>query len=997
MRLLYLGSVPGGLHQDEAIVAWNAYSLFNYGYDSAGHVWPMYVADWGDGHSLLYPILTLPFIALSGNHLSHFMTRLPQALVGIFTIWVLYGILKRMFNEKMGLWGAFLLAICPWHITMCRWGLDANLVPGFLMFGLYFFIKGLDNEKYLLLSGLFYGLTLHSYAVIWPFVPLVLLIQILYGLYHKKLRINRWSIGASCILFVLAFPLILFVLVNSGLMEEIYLPFMSIPAMSGYRAGELAITPDALWHNLKRILSLLGRHDTGAIYDIIMPSGLFYDLGRVFIIIGFVCILWKLLGKKVFKEFSYEFFILAQLIAAGVICLLVEVDLHQANCLFIPLVMCEAYGVVSVLWGLKKWVQKKPRHKKNLIPAATAALVGVFLLYFGQFEYLYFTEYKDLVSLYFAEGISECVPYAMEKAEEIHDATGSYPKIIAHRGAQWPRLLYYAETDGQEYLTNIQYKENGIEPYSFTSDGITFVNEIDMENIDPDAIYIFYYDTLEFFEQNYEVENFIDWYVGVPKPSVNQEADDETKPDTPAEDLLQGQAPVIVISADTKEWYMEDGSKLLLEVSNSIVSVENDGFDALKATLAEHFVGVQGEYDNLVQLAKEDYDYRDEVGKEYFWGYYSYEEAELARSDSSVVSLRITYSDYTGGAHGMYGFDGKTFDAESGELLEFADILTDAEGFYEKAGEYISAKLYEEYGDELWGDYKESVAQAFGEDGQPCWYLNAAGIVIAYSPYELGPYAMGAPEVLLPYAEFRDYINAKYLGDYAEVVASVPINADIAPLIGADERIVIEAALDEWEMLEVKVVSGASMDEIGAFSFFENACIIKQSDGKCFLIIACDSMSDDYVTFVYEVTEGGLKKCVELSDTYFSGDYMSTSRIEMVVNLDVLGTYSTRMEFVLNEEGQLIPAEDIFVIDTEHIMTVKKELPVTLAGANTTLRAGTRIMLTGTNHVDEVYFKTVGSEQTGTIRYTVDTNESWIHLIDGVSEYEYFDEIPYAG
>ena len=377
VRLIYLGSVPGGLHQDEAIVAWNAFSLFNHGYDSAGHIWPMYVADWGDGHSLMYPILTLPFIALSGNHLSHVVTRLPQALVGILTILVLYGILKRMFHEKMALWGAFLLAICPWHINMCRWGLDANLVPGFLMFALFFFVKGMENEKYLLLSGLFYGLTLHCYAVVWPFVPIALLLQICYGLYHKKLRINRWSIGASCILFVLALPLILFVFINAGLLEEIYLPFMSIPAMSGYRASELALTPASMWHNLKRIASLLLRHDTGAIYDIVMPSGLFYDLGRVFIVIGVVLIIRKLIQKKVFKEFSYEFIILVQLIASGVICLLVEVDLHQTNSLFIPLVICEAYGVVSILEILAKKVKKK-----NAIAAGTTALVVVFLLYF---------------------------------------------------------------------------------------------------------------------------------------------------------------------------------------------------------------------------------------------------------------------------------------------------------------------------------------------------------------------------------------------------------------------------------------------------------------------------------------------------------------------------------------------------------------------------------------------------------------------------------------
>lgn len=514
VRLLYLGSVPGGLHQDEAIVAWNAFSLFNHGFDSAGNIWPVYVADWGDGHSLLYPVLTLPFIGLAGNHLSHFVTRLPQALVGILTILALYAILKKMFNEKMGLWGAFLLAICPWHITMCRWGLDANLVPGFLMFGLFFFLKGMENQRYLLLSALCYGLTLHTYAVIWPMVPVVLLIQIVYGLCHRKLRINGWSIGASLVVFILALPLMLFVLINAGYMEEIRLPFMTIPAMKNYssRAGELALTPATMLHNLKRVLSLLVRNDTGAIYDIIMPSGLYYNLGRVFIVLGFICLMWKLIRKKIVKEFSYEFFLFAQLVGAGLICLLVEVDLHQTNCLFIPLVMCEAYGVVSLL----TWLGKRLKGKKT-VSAVTAVLAGAFLLYFGQFEYLYFTEYKELVSLYFAEGVSESIPYAVDKAKEIGELTGTYPRVIVHRGTQWPRVLYYTETDGAEYLAHIQYKENGIEPYSYTSNGITIVNEIDLDNIDKDAIYVFYFDTLDVFRDDFEITEYIDWRVGVPK------------------------------------------------------------------------------------------------------------------------------------------------------------------------------------------------------------------------------------------------------------------------------------------------------------------------------------------------------------------------------------------------------------------------------------------------------------------------------------------------
>ena len=161
LRLIYLGTMPGDMHQDEGFVAWNAYAIFHDHMDSAGHVFPVYMTDWGDGHSALYVWLTIPLIALNKGHISIFLARLPQAIVAILSIAAVYGIVKRVLSEKAALWSSFLLAICPWHVMMSRWGLDANLAPAFLMFGLYFFIRGVENQKYLLASALFYGLSLY--------------------------------------------------------------------------------------------------------------------------------------------------------------------------------------------------------------------------------------------------------------------------------------------------------------------------------------------------------------------------------------------------------------------------------------------------------------------------------------------------------------------------------------------------------------------------------------------------------------------------------------------------------------------------------------------------------------------------------------------------------------------------------------------------------------------------------------------------------------------
>ena len=506
LRFAFLGAVPGGMHQDESFVAWNAFAIFHEGMDSAGHVFPVYMADWGDGHSALYVWLTIPFVALNGGHITPFLGRLPQAIVAIFTMAAVYGIMRRLLNREVALWSLFLLAVCPWHIMMSRWGLDANLAPGFLMFGLYFFVQGLEKEKYLLMSALFYGLCLYSYAIMWLAVPLVLMLEILYGLVYKKLRINRWSLGASGLLFVIAFPLILFVFVNQGIIEPIELPFMTIPAMGGYRGSEIAFGFGQMWSNLRTTLSLLWNQNTGAPYDILLPWGLFYDIGRVFMIFGAVCLVVKVLRSLFKKEYCAEIFLFIQLLVGGVVCLLVTAVLHQINALYIPLVLCEVYGV----WQLIAFVKKR---KVIAGKICATGLVIVYLVCLIGFQKDYYGEYKQLVNAYFAEGLEECVDYALNACEEMELDT-----ITVEKGAQWPRLLLYTETLPSEYLESVVY-DVAPAPASFVNDEILIRTRIDYDNISKDSVYIIYFIDEEIFAPDFELTKFGDWFVAVPQNS----------------------------------------------------------------------------------------------------------------------------------------------------------------------------------------------------------------------------------------------------------------------------------------------------------------------------------------------------------------------------------------------------------------------------------------------------------------------------------------------
>lgn len=505
LRLAYLGSIPGGLHQDESFVAWNAFALLHEGLDFAGHVWPVYLADWGDGHSALYVWLLMPLFALNHGHIHPFLSRLPQAVVSIFTLWAVYCLLKRMFDQEKASWGLFLLAVCPWHITMSRWGLDANLAPGFLIFGLYFFVRGMENEKWLPVSGLFYGLSLYCYAVIWPIVPLLLVLQIGYALAFRKIHINRYSILASAILGILALPLLLFLCVNSGILPEIALPFMTIPKMGGYRGSEVAFSFPQMYQNLRTALSLLYHQNTGAPYDILLPWGLFYDIGRIFIIIGAGSLVIRVVRSLVHRVFTWETFLLIQLIGGGFNCLIVTAVLHQIDSLYIPLVLCETWGVLTFMKLLGKI-------NPFLSSACSVLLTVCYLICLVLFQRDYYTEYRTLTDAYFAKGVGYCVDFALQQCKETGIST-----ISVEKGAQWPRLLVYTETLPSQYLSTVTY-DIAPAPAAFTTaDGIRINTRINYTSINSDSIYIIYYTDEAIFSQDFNLTPFYDWYVAVPK------------------------------------------------------------------------------------------------------------------------------------------------------------------------------------------------------------------------------------------------------------------------------------------------------------------------------------------------------------------------------------------------------------------------------------------------------------------------------------------------
>lgn len=128
LRLADLRVSPPGLNQDEAVNAWDAYSMLKTGMDHHGQSWPIFYTRAFGGHSsTLYLYYLSPFIAVGG--LNIWTVRFASAVGGILSLLLVYIVGKRLFGRRVGLVAAGLLAVNPWHLQQSRWAHEVAILP----------------------------------------------------------------------------------------------------------------------------------------------------------------------------------------------------------------------------------------------------------------------------------------------------------------------------------------------------------------------------------------------------------------------------------------------------------------------------------------------------------------------------------------------------------------------------------------------------------------------------------------------------------------------------------------------------------------------------------------------------------------------------------------------------------------------------------------------------------------------------------------------------
>lgn len=211
LRLGWLSEAPPGINLDEAVHAYEAQCLLKTGRDQAGNPWPIFCHGCGprEQRSAPFIYLLIPVQAILG--MSAWSTRLLPAVLGVATIPLVFGLVRRWYGPRAGLIAALLLAVSPWHVHLCRLGFEASICPFLLTAGLACLSSAVSRPGtpglrrwQLATAGLCWGVLAWTYHAMRVLVPLLLLVgmvlqwrAVLSKLRNREGRIDAFAVATG--------------------------------------------------------------------------------------------------------------------------------------------------------------------------------------------------------------------------------------------------------------------------------------------------------------------------------------------------------------------------------------------------------------------------------------------------------------------------------------------------------------------------------------------------------------------------------------------------------------------------------------------------------------------------------------------------------------------------------------------------------------------------------------------------------------------------------
>ncbi|MCR4908027.1 MAG: RsiV family protein [Lachnospiraceae bacterium] len=511
-----------------------------------------------------------------------------------------------------------------------------------------------------------------------------------------------------------------------------------------------------------------------------------------------------------------------------------------------------------------------------------------------------------------------------------------------------------------------------------------------------------------------------------------EEEETDTAPETAGVPCLEAWIKSVYETTD-------DGGTILLKGSYEVpVLTEKSAeeFPELAAALLDaaktNRSTFRGDIEDEISAAKEQL---SEVPESFGDGMFYSDNTKVLpqRVDGKVTSFFYSFSNYTGGAHGMYGQRGETYDTKTGEALALTDILTDTDGF----DGIVRGELLEAYGEDFFGDLDEALSSYDpgltdysdgGESGEASfaynWALSPEGLVLYFGPYSLASYAQGAQTVCLSYDKYPELFEEKYLPGESDpfmlrfdfTIEGIDVDGD-----GKSDSLTIDSKYsDDYSVIEgidlmVNETESEAFKDVDIWPDSEKyGYYLKTRDGKQYVYVILQRESDYEEVLVFELKDGKARpvdsqwfsrgiRIDEDDDGYFERLLTNPDRMSFATKFDFLSSFTAERNYSVGEDGMPVSGEDYYTLVTDAApepLKAKTELDAKVldddgaeTGEETVIKKGDEFNVIGTDGKSLLDVKLTDGTK---LRLSI-TSVEYPCEINGIVDSDCVEQVWYAG
>ncbi|MDX1803528.1 MAG: DUF3298 domain-containing protein [Alcanivorax sp.] len=132
--------------------------------------------------------------------------------------------------------------------------------------------------------------------------------------------------------------------------------------------------------------------------------------------------------------------------------------------------------------------------------------------------------------------------------------------------------------------------------------------------------------------------------------------------------------------------------------------------------------------------------------------------ASLMGRQGTLLTFELQSYEFTGGAHGMPGLAYLHWDLADKHAIALADLLQpgQSQAFWTQAKQRHQQWLKQH-------KLGASFQQSWPFEKTDNFYLGDDGLTLQYNVYQLAPYAMGQPQLVIPYAQLDGILKPAYM------------------------------------------------------------------------------------------------------------------------------------------------------------------------------------------------------------------------------------------